>query len=406
MTRKVTLVLLDKGGEPLGSLPPYTVETPWWPEVGEVVDTARALWNIDVVVLRTIGPPDRSGPPGGEVTYVAEVDPASRLPTLAPADERAKADVEPHPYRAPWASPGGPAATTAWATAALEARGVTPTAFVQRKSWNLSAIWRVETAESPLWLKQVPTFFAHEPALLRWLGAAVPGVATELIVGEGGRALLAHVPGEDRFGASAAELREMLTDLHRIQAYAADRIEELLDLGVPGRRNHLALPAIQTVAARYGPTLEPALRTSLDTLVDGLPERFAEVAACGLPDTLVHGDFQGGNVRSDDKRRVIIDWGDSTIGDPTMDIARAIGGLPDADRDTLVNEWAARWRSHTPGCDPARALQLMLPVVDLLYAVVYTGFLDQIEPSEWPYHRDDPPDCLRSAVRRADLIAS
>ncbi|MGH3490829.1 MAG: aminoglycoside phosphotransferase family protein [Actinopolymorphaceae bacterium] len=400
MPRKVTLILIDPAGEPLGSLPTFTVESPWWPEVGDVADAARATWGIDVVVLRAIGPPDRSGPPGGDVAYVAEVRSASPLPALVPVGDEITTDLAPHPLRAPWAVPGGPATTTAWATAVLEELGRPPTGFVLRKSWNLSAIWQVETAGSPMWLKQLPAFFAHEPALLRWLGAAVPGVATELVRGDGARALLGHAPGEDRFGAPAVELRGMLTDLHRIQAYATDRIDELLDLGVPDRRNDLALTAIQDVVARYGPMLERAVRTSLDALVDGLPERFAKVAACGVPDSLVHGDFQGGNVRSDGRRQVIIDWGDSTIGDPTMDIARAIDGLPDTDRAPLVGEWAARWRTHTPGCEPERALDLMLPVIDLLYAVVYAGFLDQIEPSEWPYHRDDPGECLRRAVSR------
>jgi hypothetical protein len=398
MARKVTLVLVDPLGEPLGVLPPFTVESPWWPEVGEVADAVRALWGLDVVVLRTIGPPDRPGPPGGRVTYVAEVPTTSKLPALVPAGAEIRADLAPHRRRMPWAAPGGPAATTRWATATLTAMGQPPTAIVQRKSWNLSAIWRVETAESMFWLKQLPAFLAHEPALLRWLGTAAPGSATELVASADRRALLAHVPGEDQFGAPATELRQMLTDLHRIQVHATGRLDELLALGVPDRRADLALAAILDVTARYGPTLAPAPRTSLDTLVDTLPERFAAVAACGVPDTLVHGDFTGGNVRSDGKHRVIIDWGDSTIGHPAMDIARAIGGLQTAEAGQLVSEWSARWRTDTPGCDPERALELMRPVVELLYAVVYAGFLDQIEPSEWPYHRDDPADCLRTAA--------
>jgi len=400
MARKVTLVLVDPSGEPLGVLPPFTVESPWWPEVGEVAEAVRVLWGLEVVVLRTIGSPDRPGPPGGNVTYVAEVATTSALPALVPADDEIRADLAPHQRRMPWASPGGPAATTRWATATLTAMGQPPTAIVQRKSWNLSAIWRVDTAESSYWLKQLPAFLAHEPALLHWLGTAAPGLSTELVASADGRELLAHVPGEDRFGALATELRQMLADLHRIQAHAAGRLEELLALGVPDRRAGLALDAILAVAARYGPTLEPAWRTSLEALVDTLPERFAAIAACGMPDTLVHGDFTGGNVRSDGERRVIIDWGDSTIGHPAMDVARAIGGLQAAEAGQLVGEWSARWRTHTPGCDPERALELMLPVVDLLYAVVYAGFLDQIEPSEWPYHREDPADCLRAAAAR------
>jgi hypothetical protein len=37
-------------------------------------------------------------------------------------------------------------------------------------------------------------------------------------------------------------------------------------------------------------------------------------------------------------------------------------------------------------------------VAALIYAAVYAGFLDAIEPAEHPYHRDDVPAYLRQAV--------
>ena len=51
----------------------------------------------------------------------------------------------------------------------------------------------------------------------------------------------------------------------------------------------------------------------------GLPDRVAAVAACGVPDTLVHGDFHPGNVAGRPDDYVILDWGDSFVGHPLLD---------------------------------------------------------------------------------------
>ena len=405
MTRKVTLVLVDAAGDLLGALPPFTVDEPWWPEVGDVVERARSGYGVDVAVLRIIGPEGRPGPPGGEVTYIAEVTQGSPLPALALPADGVAGDLAPHPLRAAYARPGGPAATVAWATGVLADQGRPLTGVVQRKTWNLSAIWRLDTTGSPVWIKQVPAFFAHEPAVLRWLGTPAPELVPRILAGEDGRMLLDHVPGEDRFGAPADEIALMLQDLHRIQAYAVDRVDELLALGVPDRRGPAATEAVEKVAVRWRAGLDPRTRTQLDQLVAGLPARFAAVAACGLPDTLVHGDFHPGNVRSDGVHRVIIDWGDSTVGHPAMDVVRACDDLDAADAGRLVAAWADRWQAQLPGCDPHRALALMRPVVDLMYAVVYAGFLDQIEPSERPYHATDVPHHLGAAVVAAAAAA-
>ncbi len=400
MTREVTLVLVDPTGSPLGSLPTFTVDVPWWPEVGDIVAAVRSRWAVEVDVLRVLGPADRRGPPGGPVVYAAEVAPGagSALPALGRAPGGLDGALAPHPLRAPWAEPGGPARTVAWARTALEALGRTPTVVEQRKSWNLSAIWRVETPAGQAWIKQVPGFFAHEGALLGWLETAAPERAPRLLAGADCRMVLEHVPGEDRFGAPAAEREAMLADLHHVQAYARSRVPELLARGVPDRRAEATVAAIAAVAERYGPSLPPEVHTRLCALVDDLPARFAAVGECGVPDTLVHGDFHPGNVRSDGTHRVIIDWGDATIGHPAMDIARATENLTPADTAPLVAGWARRWRADVPGCDPDRALALLRPVIALVYAVVYAGFLDQIEPSEWPYHRSDVPAYLRVGV--------
>jgi hypothetical protein len=54
MDRVVTLVLMRSDGAVLGALPSFTVNTPWWPDVAEVVETCSALHGVDVTILRLL----------------------------------------------------------------------------------------------------------------------------------------------------------------------------------------------------------------------------------------------------------------------------------------------------------------------------------------------------------------
>ncbi|MFC7533679.1 phosphotransferase [Actinoplanes sp. GCM10030250] len=376
MTRTVSLVLVDPAGVLLGALPPFPVTTPWWQEVSEFTAGAGA----GVTVLRILHA-DRPRPPGGHVTYLAET--AQRPDGLIPAG----ADLAPHPRRAPYAEVGGPTASLAWAAGAMDRIGITGTVARQQRTWNLSAIWRLDTHDgtTAAWLKQVPAFFRHEPAVLRLVDAVVPGlVPYVLAAGDDGRTLLAHVPGEDQYGAGPQRCDEIAAAFHPVQEHFAGRVDDLLAAGVPDRR--LSVRPFVDVAAPYLDGI-----TGLAELIDGLPGRFAEVAACGLPDTLLHGDLHGGNTIAGDGPPVIVDWGDSAVGNPAFDVLRL-----SEDREVL-EKWAGRW----PGCDALRAVELLRPVAELRGAVAYAEFLANIEPAEWPYHAGDVPDCLARAVEAA-----
>src|SRR5262249_10538530 len=149
------------------------------------------------------------------------------------------------------------------------ALGRTVTGRRQRKTWNLSSIWRLDTDTGPVWVKEVPPFFAHEGALLRWLDR--PTAPTVLGV-DGGRLLVADIPGDDRHEAPPDERVPMLTDLLDIQASTIDRLPELLALGVPDRRAQPLRELIEDVVERVA---GPEERAVLERFVAELPERFA-----------------------------------------------------------------------------------------------------------------------------------
>ena len=111
------------------------------------------------------------------------------------------------------------------------------------------------------------------------------------------RVLLADVPGQDQYDARGEELRHLASMLIGLQASWIGRVPELEALGVPDNRAGAAVPRIHSVVDRNRHELDDETRRALDVLVEGLPERFAALAACGIPDTLVHGDFHPGNVR-------------------------------------------------------------------------------------------------------------
>ena len=395
--RVVTLLLCDRSGGLIGTLPPVESAVPYWPEVGDVVAAVRQRYSAEVAVLRLLPAGAGSRPHGGPVTYLAELLDGSHPAQLArwPGPDPA-AD---HPLRLPYARPGGPSAEVAWADAALRAAGRPRTAAAEQvRTWNLSSIWRLPTADGAVWLKSVPPFFAHEGAMLRRLD---PDLVPPLVATEGPRVLLDEVPGEDHWGAELPVLMRVLELLVRLQVEWVPRTAELLEVGAPDWRAPQLVPAVEALVDRAGGSLDDDVRRRLDSLVSGLRERLADVAGCGLPDTLVHGDFHPGNTRgspADGGRSVLLDWGDCGLGNPLLDQAAFLASIAEEQREPVRQRWADLWRAAVPGSDPARAARLLTPVAALRQALIYQTFLDGIEPDERVYHAADPALWLARAV--------
>jgi Ser/Thr protein kinase RdoA (MazF antagonist) len=156
---------------------------------------------------------------------------------------------------------------------------------------------------------------------------------------------------------------------------------------------------VHATLERSADMLDRRVRGELAALVKALPTRLRQIHECGIPDTLVHGDFHPGNVRGDDARLTLLDWGDSGVGHPMLDQPAFLDRVPVADRDRFGHHWRNEWLRAAPGCDPERASDLLRPVSALRQAVLYQLFLDRIEPTERVYHAADP---LAWLVRAAE----
>lgn len=380
-TRSTTLAVVDKTGAVWGAVGPLTIALPWWQESGPIADAIPG-----VTVLRLLSAtPEPGMPMGGHVSYLVEADDDALecfgrdgVPPLEPW----AGSLDEQPLRHPWAEPGGPAADLAWVNSVVPVTGPPR----QHRTWNLSAVWSIPTEAGTVWLKCLPPFFAHEIGVLEQLadlGGTDPSVP-QLIAADGHRCLMAELPGEDGYEATEDEQIEMVQALVDLQVQSIDRIDGLLNVGVPDLRTPRLISELRSLVERVAPD-----RPLVAKLVAELPERLDAANRTGLPDTLVHGDPHGGNCRRGVSPPIWFDWGDSFIGNPLLDVA-ALHRMPPA----AVDRWLDRWRNAIPGSDPRAAWDRLEPVATLRMAWVYQRFLDNIEPAEHIYHRDDVPETL------------
>ncbi|PZG24566.1 aminoglycoside phosphotransferase family protein [Spongiactinospora gelatinilytica] len=393
---------MTSGAEFLGTAGPFAVEVPWWSEVEPVIASLRRALGVDVLVLRLLGVEGGVGGRDGHVTYHVEAleRPASGLLSPPPVSPFAS-PFAPHELRSPWARLEGVRELYGWASAALAAAGRTVTGPIrQRRTWNLSGLFRLPTDRGTAWLKALPPFSADEAAAIAAFAGADPGLVPTVIAAGPGRILLEDLPGVDGWNAPGEALASAVTRLVAAQAtLGGSAVPGLPELTGPSQDER-----VLALLARLGEVAPPTgLTREESAAAHRLLGRRSLLERCGLPETVVHGDFHPGNWRADGGPPVVYDFADAHIGDPVLDGLRVLAFLPRERRPAAARAWIDAWRAHAPGSDPAGALTIAEPLAHLHYAVRYQEFLDGIEPSERIYHLDDPSTEIRAALRAGSL---
>ena len=461
MSRTVT-VLLTYEDQEYGAIGPFPVDSPWWADVEPVVAHVSAVVGVPVVVLRLVDVVGGTPPRDGHVLYHAEAldRPQLRLGRVANGaflgdgvrvgagsgvggtgrGARASFDelAVPEPRRASYATAGGVRAALAWADETAERAGYRRIGPPEQiKTWNLSAVFRLPVAGGePLWLKLTRDFAAHEPAVTA-LVSQVDASLVPVVVGSdpaARRVLYAHIPGEDCWDASPELLALTVDRWSTAQAKLATAQIPILTtdpLRTPSRAPQLAGAAARPLLTNApGPALLPGLvpdrrpdklaadlaallegavdaqlsapeREAAQALAAQLPTFVSALTACGLPETLVHGDFHPGNWRAGPtsaSEPVLLDFADAYIGHPAFDGVRLRDFLAPPRRAAVTDAWCEAWAARVPDSDPARALALATPLQHIAGTVLYAMFLDNIETSERRYHEDDPAAEIRAAI--------
>jgi hypothetical protein len=387
-------VLLD----PAGQLPCHVLEE-GYPTPAEVL----ALVGAD----RFIAPSVKLGPnryvntvgvEGGVVpsgTWVSVADlPGDPDVTAAVVRSALEFVGEAPARRAAWFRPGWFEHAEAWVDDALARSGRTRTGpmWVDRM-WCLSAVLRIPTDRGHAWFKATCEHFHGEAAITRVLAEHFPDLVPVLLAEEDDLAwlLMDQLSGaaDERAPDAALALAPVFSE---VQIASMDLRDELLAAGCPDRGLAHTLEGFRGVLAESLELSslsneEVATARAVGDEVEALVEEFW---ACGLPDTLSHGDLHLGNVAYDGSQLRVFDWTDACLSHPFLDGGHLARFNAESTNEhsppdpSLAAAFADRWRTEYPEANIDRALALA-PLVNLVFqAVSHEGILRGIEErSHW-----------------------
>jgi len=293
--------------------------------------------------------------------------------------------------RPAWCRQGWSQETAAWVEEVLAQRGAHRTGrSTVMKSWGLSHVERIPTSEGICYLKASSALFAHEPATTAWLAGAAPALVPDVLAIDETRAclLMDALPPAKPALTLEQERVATCTAMAQLQVAVAGRDDELRATGAPQRG--LASTGRELVdMLATGITAGQVDARGRGELADGMDRALGlltELAACGLPDVLVHGDLYPANVVVAADCAVVFDWSDACIGHPVLDLAHLCAVRPRTAQPEL--DWSTPWvqaylRPWLEGYTESmlrRALELA-DVADLAFqAVTYHRIQTSLEP--------------------------
>lgn len=275
-----------------------------------------------------------------------------------------------HPKRPPWARPGWLEQASAWAAdQAAEVRGK-PTIVRQ---WPLSAVYRFDTGDVPVYLKAVFSLFAAEPAVTEALSREHPGDVPEVVATdtERGWILMRDLAGK---GARGEQALGGVRTAAAIQRAWQHRESQLASFGCHRR-------ALAELAAEA-----PAFAPLCDRLAD-----------YGIPDSIVHGDLHHGNMIVIGDRVAVIDWSDAAIGHPFLDLAPVLW-IGEKHRDALLEAYVESWSELVPRAELPTAAAIGEVLGCVYQAISYRAINEAFEPADrWLF-----ADSYREWLERAE----
>lgn len=314
--------------------------------------------------------------------------------------------------RRQWARRGWFEMASTWIREQLERLGYEVVESIEQVylvDW--SCILRVGTSGGNFFFKVSDAAFPHEVLLTRALSRYCPKAIPEVLAIDEERHWMlmrdAGTPLDELDEASGDSRRwEAFLSLYAgVQMAAIEHVEELLATGCPDRRLE-RLPALYEEALADTSMLlegkEGGLRAGeLEQLHALLPEiraMCAELARCGIPQTLHHDDLHTGNVLVRDEDYRFVDWAESCMTHPflsLMIVQRAARYRHNFDQETLDrlrDVYLECWTRYAPMERLREVFSLAERLAKLCRALTWRHFIRHLEPGRrwkcegnWPY---------------------
>ena len=240
-----------------------------------------------------------------------------------------------------WTRPEWLADARAWVEAHLAERGQEIAGELEQPhvQWWSTAI-RVPATDGVYWFKASGAAGGFEARLTELLARLFPDRTAELVALDGERRwMLTRDAGtklRDLIGGrdDLTQFEQLLPRYGELQLALAERVDELLSLGVPDLRL-ATLPGLLRRAVTDpevpllvgADALTASERDALDDGIAAFDEICARLAAYGFPETLQHDDFHEGNIFVRNGSHVFFDWGDACVSHPFHTLAVTLRAL-------------------------------------------------------------------------------
>ena len=265
--------------------------------------------------------------------------------------------------------------------------------WVQVKSWGLSNVLRIPTADGAVYFKALsqastdpaalPFLFAHEPRFLQLASADRPGqVPAPIAIDEQRRWMLLPDLGTPLAASDDVELWiDAVRNHARLQlSYAADP-SRLLSYSCADRRLAVLADELDRLLEPNKLTrrLDAGQRAKLPDRVKQLHEAINELADIGVPETLLHGDLHPRNLAVRDGRVLAFDWTDAALSHPFLDLVTFVEKQSPLSADPRVRDaYLAEWEQYTTPPNLRRALTLAEQLGTLYQTITYLHLVDHV----------------------------
>ena len=298
---------------------------------------------------------------------------------------------------AAWMQPGWFNGARGWIEEQLERLGYILAAPIEQftaLSWG--TVLRVPTTSGMLYFKAPAPAVAFEPVLAQTLARLVPGSVPEvcalderrhwLFMRNGGTPLRSDSP-------DCARSAEALRQYAQMQIALAPHIETLKATGCPDQRLAVLPDLYQEVLAAPSFLLldqpKGLPRSEYEQLLAFTPrlrEMCAELADCGVPESLEHDDLHSRNILYNGQRYVFIDVGECCLAHPfgsmfvVLRDAKYILEYDEQERERLCQAYLDPWTRYASMERLKRAFELAHRLGALYRALSWYRLLAPIEP--------------------------
>ena len=328
-----------------------------------------------------------------------------------------------------WHDPDWQEQAHEWIRAQAEQNSIQLTGEIQQNhAYAWSTVMHVPTNEGMLFFKATAGGTIYEIALTDRLVEWYPDCMPELVAVDAERGWMLMRDSGEPLRASIRPTQDIkawepvITRCAEIQIGLAERVSEILALGIPDRRLVL-LPALysQLLADKASLMIgqEKGLTSAEFQQIADLTPRFTQICmdltAFGIPKSLNHGDFHDGNVLLKNGRITFFDWGDASVTHPFVSLRTFFVSIEISlklddyaftpEMAALLDRYLEPWQKFASKDDLLKAYQLSKPIASIVSALAWYQTISGLDGSLREEYAWIVPELLREFLYHEKMLA-